>query len=255
MEALELRFTGIGPGKTIADQLRGRRHKRGWPIAHVARRAGLDRATVVGLERGKGSIASLERLLAALAPNAKRRAPERAYWGQGDKEDRDSRFTPPEFMQIIYDTFGQVDLDPCAHRLSPVVAKRRILPNEGGDGLAEEWSGRLAYVNPPFSAQLVWLRRAHEQWIAGNIETVVCLVPVRTDSAWFHETLAADADIYFLQGRLRFAAPSGKAQHTPFSLMLVALGASQEQRERLCNAAPGMWVGAKTKGVRQAERP
>ncbi len=249
MEALELRFTGIGPGKTIVDQLRGKRHKRGWSIAHVARRAGLDRATVVDLERGKGSIASLERLLSAVAPNARRRAPERAYWGQGDKDDRDSRFTPPEFMQIIYDAFGKVDLDPCAHRLSPVVAKRRILPDEGGDGLVEEWSGRLAYVNPPFSAQLLWLRRAHGQWLAGNVETVVCLVPVRTDSAWFHETLAADADIYFLQGRLRFAAPSGKTQHTPFSLMLVALGASREERERFGNAVPGMW--AKPKTVRQ----
>ena len=116
------------------------------------------------------------------------------------------------------------------------------MPDEGGDGLADEWSGRLVFVNPPFSAQLVWLRRAHEQWLAGNVETVLCLVPVRTDSAWFHETLAADADIYFLQGRLRFAAPSGKAQHTPFSLMLVTLGSSLEQRERFGKAVLGMWA-------------
>lgn len=124
-------------------------------------------------------------MLAVIAPKAGRRAPERSYWGQGDKIDRDSRFTPHEFMQSIYDAFGQVAIDPCGHLLSPVVAHRRILLSEEGDGLADDWSGRLAYVNPPFSQLLTWLRRAHQQWQAGHVETVVCLVPVRTDSAWF----------------------------------------------------------------------
>ena len=241
MAALELHLTGIGPGSTIVDQLRGKRQKRGWSIAETARRADLNRATVAGLERGEGSVASLQSLLTALAPNARRRAPERSYWGQGDKEDRDSRFTPPEFMQVIYKAFGPVDLDPCAHRMSPVVAARRIMLEEGGDGLVDNWSGKLAFVNPPFSAQLQWLRRAHSQWLDGNVETGVCLVPVRTDSAWFHETLAADADIYLLQGRLKFLNTAGKAQHTPFSLMLVALGASDAQKARLSRLVEGGW--------------
>lgn len=243
MAALELHLTGIGPGRTIVDQLRAKRQKRGWSIAETARRADLNRATVAGLERGEGSMASLQCLLTTLAPNARRRAPERSYWGQGDKEDRDSRFTPPDFMKIIYEAFGPVDLDPCAHRMSPVVAARRIILDEGGDGLVDEWSGKLAFVNPPFSAQLLWLRRAYSQWLAGNVETIVCLVPARTDSAWFHETLAVDADIYLLQGRLKFLSTAGKAQPTPFSLMLVTLGASDEQRARLAELTPGGWFG------------
>ena len=241
MAALELHLTGIGPGRTIVDQLRAKRQKRGWSIAKTAQRAGLNRATVASLERGEGSVASLQSLLTVLAPNARRRAPERSYWGQGDKEDRDSRFTPPEFMQIIYEAFGPVDLDPCAHSMSPVIAARRIMLEEGGDGLIDEWSGKLVFVNPPFSAQLQWLRRAHSQWLAGNAETIVCLVPARTDSAWFHDTLAVDADIYLLQGRLKFLSTAGKAQHTPFSLMLVTLGASDEQRARLAELTPGGW--------------
>ncbi len=56
---------------------------------------------------------------------------------------------------------------------------------------------------------------AHDQWQAGNVETVICLVPVRTDSAWFYDTLSADANIYLLQGRVRFLSPQGKGQHTP----------------------------------------
>lgn len=243
MAALELHLTGIGPGRTIFDQLRAKRQKLRWSIAETARRADLNRATVAGLERGEGSVASLQCLLTALAPKARRRAPERSYWGQGDKEDRDSRFTPPDFMEIIYEAFGPVDLDPCAHRMSPVVAARRIILEEGGDGLIDEWSGKLAFVNPPFSAQLLWLRRAYSQWLVGNVETIVCLVPARTDSAWFHETLAVDADIYLLQGRLKFLSTAGKAQPTPFSLMLVTLGASDEQRARLAELTPGGWFG------------
>jgi transcriptional regulator with XRE-family HTH domain len=91
-------------------------------LDRVATRARLSRTTIASLERGGGSVGSLLRLLAAIAPKAKRRAEERAYWGAGDKEDRDSRFTPADFMEPIYAAFGQVDLDPCGHPLSPVIA-------------------------------------------------------------------------------------------------------------------------------------
>jgi transcriptional regulator with XRE-family HTH domain len=242
MTALDFRLTGLGPGTTLPEQLRALRRKRSLSVAEMARKARLSRATIDSLERGGGSVTSLLRLLAVLAPSARRRAPERSYWGQGDKDDRDSRFTPPDFMAAIYAAFGEVDLDPCAHLLSPVIARRRILVSEGGDGLADEWSGRLAFVNPPFSELLKWLRRAHDQWRAGKIETVVCLVPVRTDSAWFHHTLSADADIYLLQGRVRFLDTQGKGQHTPFSLMVLTLGATAEQKDRFANAVSGFWL-------------
>lgn len=145
-------------------------------------------------------------------------------------------------MANIYAAFGDIDLDPCAHLLSPVISRRRILLSEGGDGLRDEWSGRLAYVNPPFSAFLKWLRRAHDQWQAGKVDTVLCLGPVRTDSTWFHETLSQDADIYLLQGRVRFLDIYGNGQYTPFSLMLVMFGASVEQRTLYSALVPGFWL-------------
>lgn len=242
MNALDFRLNGLGPGSTFGEQLQNRRLKRSFSIAQVAARSGLSRGTVTSLEGGGGSVASLLRLLAVVAPDARRRAPERAYWGQGDKEDRDSRFTPPDFMAHIYAAFGEIDLDPCAHRLSSVVARRRILRSEGGDGLTEDWSGRLVFVNPPYSAQLTWLRRAHEQWQVGNVETVVCLVPARTDSRWFQEILSVAADIYLLKGRVRFLNLQGKGQHTPFALMVVALGATAKQRARFAQLVGGFWM-------------
>ena len=67
-------------------------------------------------------------------------------------------------MEKIYAAFGEIDINPCAHSLSPVVARQRIMLSEGGDGLTNKWSGKIAFVNPPFSAQLKWLRRAHDEW-------------------------------------------------------------------------------------------
>ena len=242
MEALDFRLTGLPPGPTLADQLYAGRKRKSLSLEQAAARSGLSRATISGLEQGGGTVASLVRLLPVVAPKARRRAPERSYWGKDIKVDRDSRFTPEDFMANIYAAFGEIDVDPCAHPSSPVIARHRIIPGEGGDGLIDEWMGRLAFVNPPYSALLTWLRRAHAQWTAGNIETVVCLVPVRTDSAWFHETLSADADIYLLRGRVRFLDTRGKAQHTPFSLMLLALGVSDEQKSRYAELVPGFWL-------------
>lgn len=222
-------------------------------VERAAASARLSRATVVALEAGGGTVASMLTLLSALAPRARRRAPERAFWGAGEKLDRDSRFTPPEFLSPIYDAFGAIDLDPCGHLLSPVVATRRILLSEGGDGLTEDWRGRLVFLNPPFSALLPWLRRAHGQWKSGNAETIVCLVPVRTDSALFHETLSMDADIYLLKGRVRFLDLRGGAQPTPFSLMVLTLGATERQRQRYAELVPGFWLSRAGKEPAQPE--
>ncbi len=254
MAALDFCLAGVAAGKTLPEQLRAGRRKRSISLRDAAAKTGLSPTTIAGLERGGGSVASLLRLLAVIAPTARRRAPERSYWGQGDKEDRDSRFTPPEFMASVYAAFGEIDLDPCGHPLSPVIANRRILLSEGGDGLVDGWSGRVAFVNPPYSQLLRWLRRAHDQWQAGKVETVVCLVPVRTDSAWFHETLSADADIYLLRGRVRFLDIRGKSQPTPFSLMVLTLGATIEQKERYADLVAGFWLARSVTPARADRR-
>ena len=88
--------------------------KKELSLEKVAKQTGLSQATIASLECGRGSVRSLLRLLAVIAPKARRRAPERAYWGAGDKFDRDSRFTPPDFMEHIYAAFGKVATLPKA---------------------------------------------------------------------------------------------------------------------------------------------
>ena len=244
MEALDFCLIGAGKGSTLHEQLKDTRQKKSLSIAKLSARTGLSRTTISQLEEGRGSVASLLRLMSVLAPRAKRPAPERAYWAGDKKGGRDLRFTPADFMMNIYEAFGEVDLDPCGNELSPVIAHRTFLLDKGDDGLRDAWLGKLAFVNPPFSELLTWLERAHDQWSRGNVETVVALVPVRTDSATFHGGLSEAADIFLLKGRVKFLDPGGKSQATPFSLMVLTLGATAKQKARYSELVEGRWFVA-----------
>lgn len=242
MTMLDYHLSDLARGNDLPAQLRQRRTNLRLSLDEVARRARMSRATVAALEAGRGSVRSAMRVIEAIAPQARRREPVRAHWTPDPCGERDHRFTPPEFMQAVYKAFGEVDLDPCGHAESPVRANHRILLSEGGDGLRDNWSGRLVFMNCPFSALLKWLRRADEQWSAGNVETVVALVPARTDSAWFHERLIGIADIYMLKGRLRFLTVQGRGNQAPFPLMVVLFGSQRDQRDRFAGLVPGFWL-------------
>jgi hypothetical protein len=48
-----------------------------------------------------------------------------------------------------------------------------------------------------------------------------------------------DADMYLPRGRVRFPDWRGKGQQTPFSLMLLTLGASAAEKTGYAELAPG----------------
>jgi transcriptional regulator with XRE-family HTH domain len=252
MSALKFKLAGIAGGGHLGEQLAARRRQRGLALEQVADKTQLSTTKIANLEKGVGLLPDLFKLIAEIAPQVRCRL-KRANWGESDTVDRDSRFTCPEFLEAVYDAFGEIDLDPCAHPMSSVVANRRIILSEGGNGLFDTWSGQLAFVNPPFSAQLDWLERAYEQNAAGNVQTVICLVPVKTCNTFFHSTLHKAADLYVLKGRPRFADVNGKWEATKYSLMVVAFGASYEQKARFAKLVPGLWLRASACTPRRLE--
>ena len=58
-----------------------------------------------------------------------------------------------------------------------------------------------------------WMKKAYE-----SNATVVCLVPARTDTKWFHDFVLGKAEIRFIRGRLKFGNSKNSA---PFPSMLV----------------------------------
>jgi phage N-6-adenine-methyltransferase len=137
--------------------------------------------------------------------------------------------TPPEFFAALAARFGGFDLDPCATAEN---AKCPRFFTRSDNGLRQPWTGKV-YCNPPYGRQIAaWLRKAWEA-AQTTAELVVCLVPARTDTAWWHEW-ATRGEIEFLRGRLRFGgAPSG----APFPSALVVFRNAREGRESVTKLA------------------
>jgi phage N-6-adenine-methyltransferase len=83
------------------------------------------------------------------------------------------------------------------------------------DGLKQKWIG-TCWMNPPYGREIgKWMRKAYMSSQQGT--TVVCLVPARTDTAWWHD-YAMKGDIEFLRGRLKFG---GHKNSAPFPSAIV----------------------------------
>ena len=106
--------------------------------------------------------------------------------------------TPPEFVRTLEVEFGPFDLDPCCLPFS-AKAPRFYTPEQ--NGLLQPWGGRI-WCNPPFSRPAPWIKRAIQAAKDGHL--VVMLLPVKTDTLWFHELVLPHAEIRFLRGRLAF---------------------------------------------------
>ena len=70
------------------------------------------------------------------------------------------------------------------------------------DGLHREW-GTRTFLNPPYGYEIgKWLATAWLESMKGK--TIVCLIPSRTDTRWWHDYVMKAREIRFLRGRLRF---------------------------------------------------
>ena len=108
--------------------------------------------------------------------------------------------TPQDLFDKLNQEFG-FTLDVCA---IPENAKCQKFYTPEQDGLKMPWKG-IVWCNPPYGRQVgQWVRGALFAAVAGN--TVVMLLPARTDTAWFHDYIYKrnGVEIRFLRGRLRF---------------------------------------------------
>ena len=84
------------------------------------------------------------------------------------------------------------------------------------DGLAQDWAPEVCWMNPPYGRTIGrWVKKAFEESRKGA--TVVCLLPSRTDTAWWHDYVM-HGDVIFLRGRLKFG---GAKSGAPFPSALV----------------------------------
>jgi site-specific DNA-methyltransferase (adenine-specific) len=95
------------------------------------------------------------------------------------------------------------DLDVCATSQN---AKCRRYFTVKEDGLTQEWSGNI-WMNPPYG-------RGIDKWVAKAASShvmCVCLLPVRSDTRWWHAYVMRATEIRLLTRRLSFEGSTNKA--------------------------------------------
>ena len=123
--------------------------------------------------------------------------------------------TPDEIFDPLNNEFG-FTLDPCA---TPENAKCEKFYTLDDDGLSHSWAGEVVFMNPPYGREIKkWIKKAYEE---SRHSVVVCLIPSRTDTAWWHDYCMKADEIRFLRGRVRFVGGSSSA---PFPSAIVVLG-------------------------------
>jgi phage N-6-adenine-methyltransferase len=137
-----------------------------------------------------------------------------AAGGAGFSSATDNWATPPDVFAAL-DAEFLFTLDACA---SAGNAKCGRFFTAADDGLTQSWAPATTWMNPPYGRGIrEWMAKAADEAEQGA--TVVCLVPARTDTKWWHEHVMARAsEVRFVRGRLKFGAGLAPA---PFPSALV----------------------------------
>lgn len=127
--------------------------------------------------------------------------------------------TPPAFVADLEHEFGSFHLDPCCR---VETAKAPVFYTEKDDGLVHPWQGRV-FLNPPYSKPAPWLKKAYEETTTGLADLVVALLPVRTDTRWFHTLVKDRAQLRFIQGRIKWIGWQGTPIPAPKDPSMLAI--------------------------------
>ena len=122
--------------------------------------------------------------------------------------------TPKAIFDPLNQEFG-FTLDVCAESWN---AKTYYYYTEPMDALKLRWSG-VVWMNPPYGREIkYWIKKAYLSSLEGA--TVVCLVPSKTDTDWWHD-YCLKGEIRFYRGRIHFIDRNGKSGRPRFASALV----------------------------------
>ena len=119
--------------------------------------------------------------------------------------------TPLPFFKALDEQY-HFTLDVCATEEN---AKCDTYYTPEQNGLMQAWEGRC-WMNPPYGRSIsAWVKKAYESAAKGAL--VVCLLPARTDTSWWHD-YCMKGKITFIRGRLKFGKSKNSA---PFPSVVV----------------------------------
>ena len=129
-------------------------------------------------------------------------------------QSTDEWATPLKTYNELNAEFGPFELDVSATEEN---TKCPAFYDIEANGLQQDWKSRN-WCNPPYSQLKEWVTKARREQLKGNM--TVMLIPARTDTACFHDSIynKDNVEIRFLRGRLKFGDSKNSA---PFPSMVV----------------------------------
>lgn len=125
--------------------------------------------------------------------------------------------TPQDLFDLLNEEF-HFTLDVCA---VPETAKCAAYFTPEDDGLAQDWTRNVCWMNPPYGDDIPdWMNKARREARIGA--TVVCLVPARVDTTWWWDNCIY-GEIRFLKGRLKFKQGGNEVTSAPFPSAVIVL--------------------------------
>jgi len=129
---------------------------------------------------------------------------------------KSDNWSTPDYLFKKYNDLYDFNLDVCA---SSENAKCSIYFTKEIDGIKQDWVQYRCWMNPPYGREIgSWMKKAYEASLNGAL--VVCLVPARTDTAWWHD-YAMRGEIEFIRGRVKFG---GHKNNAPFPSAIIIFG-------------------------------
>lgn len=124
--------------------------------------------------------------------------------------------TPDELFKELDKRF-KFTLDPCSTNENAKCLKHFTAKE---NGLIQDWSKDIVFMNPPYGREIgKWIKKAYEESRKGA--TVVCLIPARTDTSYWHDYIFGEAKIEFIRGRLKFGNGIRQNNSAPFPSAIV----------------------------------
>lgn len=119
-------------------------------------------------------------------------------YNKGLNTSRRHDYETPDYIYTPLDKEFGFTLDPCCtHKTAKT--KRHFTPEE--NGLMQSWQNEIVFMNPPYGDIKKWMAKAYTEALKGS--EIVCLVPSRTSTAWWHD-YAMQGEIRFIRGRIKF---------------------------------------------------
>lgn len=249
LDVLGIQVVGrnLPQGEAIGPQVATLRQRRDLNQRDFAAMLNITQPTLINLERhSKGKLVTLENALAVLGAGAylaKATDTKAFYSHAGTSSGQNSWTTPAWVLDKLYDVFGTFDLDPCSptHNRKTAPVKAKVYFTEADDGLSLPWHGTV-FVNPPYGRTLKdWIAKCHQEYASGHANTIVALIPARTDTAYWHDYIARNATIIFLRGRLSFGN-TGESAPFPSALIVWGSEAQKQKLQALQSAFADAWV-------------